>query len=114
MIIKCVEIRDRNTCIPAIAIKMSAGDPIEETFLWREGYPRDGSGVVLMKLSDQRATSDVYGWDGSRTMTAAHHWIEQNFDVLNNGAVVDARVVLGEAKDPAPAEIYRPAVSSCL
>ena len=108
MIIKCLEIRDNATCIPAIAIKMSAGSPVEERFLWRCGYPRDGQyGVVLMRLSDQRATSDVYGW-GDRTHKAAHLYIEEHFDELKEGAVVDVRVILGEADVPATPEIVTP------
>ena len=107
MIIKAIEIRDRATCIPAIAIKMSAGGPVEERFLWRCGYPRDGHCVVLMRLADQRAASDAYDW-ADRTHKAAHLYIEKHFDELNEGAVVDVRVILGEADVPATAEIVMP------
>ena len=114
MIIKCVEIRDRLTCIPAIAIKMEAADLIEDRFLWRCGYPRDGSSVVLMKLSDQDASSDPYGrrWGGTRTMPAALNWIIDHFDDVKHGGVVDVRVILGEATEPAVTEILRHAGES--
>jgi len=106
MIIKALEIRDRATCIPAVAIKMVAANTTQDRFLWRCGYPRDGSGVVLMKLHDQQATSDAYGWgNDARTMPAAHLWIEQHFDELAEGQVIDVRVILGEEAEPAPAEI---------
>ena len=112
MITKVLEIRDEGTCIAAVAIKMLAATPIEDRFLWREGYPRDGNGVVLMCLSDQRATSDPYEWTafgwGPRTMPTAHLYIIYNFDNLRDGEVVDVRVILRESTTPADPEIARP------
>ena len=105
MIIKVIEIRYRMTCIPAIAIKMSAGGPIEERFLWGCGYPQDGSGVILMRLDDQRATADAYHWN-DRTHQTAHLYIEAHFDELKDGDVVDVRFLLDEANQPAKAEIW--------
>lgn len=108
MIIKCLEIRDSGTCIPAIAIKMSAAGMVEDTFLWREGYPRDGKGVVLMRLSNQEAHSDVYDWsDSSRTMRTAALYIEKNFDDLQNGQVVCVENILGERETPKEPEIHK-------
>ena len=105
MYIKCIEIRDHATCIPAIAIKMEYSDLIEHKFLWRCGYPQDGNGVVLMKLDDQKATSDPYEW-GGRTMPAAHLYILENWDNIKSGDVVDSRVYLKETDQPAEAEIH--------
>lgn len=102
---KCVEVRDEGTCIAVLAIRMQAADAVEKAFLWRCDYPEDGQGVVLMKLSNQHASSDAYAW-GNRTMTAAHRYIQERFDGLADGAVVDARVALGEAEHAVPAEIY--------
>lgn len=111
MITKLLEIRDEGTCISALAIKMSSRNPIEVTYLWREGYPRDGHGVVLMKLSNQKATSDPYEWPdlggGRRTMPVAHLHIIEHFDELKDGDVVDVRVVLGEAGTAVAAEIWK-------
>lgn len=109
MITKCLEIRDDGTCIAAIAMKMTAAQGAEEKFFWRCGYPRDGHAVVLMNLSDQRATSDPYGWGGgTRTMPIAHNWIIDHFDELIEGQVVDVRVIQGLTDTPAPAEIMVP------
>ena len=103
MRIKCIEIRDEGTCIAAIAIAMKPSSHVESAFLWREGYPPHG--VVLMRLSDQRATSDAYEWN-DRTHQTAHLYIEQHFDELENGTVVDVRVILEETEEPAEAEVY--------
>lgn len=102
---KVIEIRDRATCIPAVAIKMEAANIVEDRFLWRCGYPRDGSGIVLMHLYDQRANSDPYGF-GDRTMKAAHLYIYDHWDELRDGDVVDVRVLLNEADEPAEPEIW--------
>ena len=107
MIIKAIEIRDEATCVPAIAIKMAPANGIQDRFLWRCGYPRDGHGVVLMRLADQKATSDAYEW-GDRTQKAAHLYIEEHFNELSDGDVVDVRVVLGESDIPAAPEIDTP------
>lgn len=99
-----LEVRDRATCIPVLAIRMKANDPVCGYWMHgRCGYPRDGSTIVVMKLSDQAAHSDPYDW-GGRTMTAAHDYITNNFDSLSDGDVVDVRVILGEAATPAASE----------
>lgn len=105
MITKCIEVRDEGTCMPMLAIKMSADSTVEERFLWRCGYPRDGHSVVLMHLSDQRASSDPYNF-GGRTWRPAHSYIIDHFDELQDGAVVDVRVILGETSEPATPEIF--------
>lgn len=88
---------------------MLACDPTEARFLKREGYPEDGSSVMLMRLSDGKATNDPYEWGGlglgPRTMPNAHSYIIQNYDSLAHGQVVDVQVILGETATPKPAEI---------
>lgn len=112
MITKMVEIRDHATCIPAVAIRMVASGSmshslIEHAFLRRCGYPIGINlpSVVLMRLADQRANSDPYDWD-DRTHRTAHDWIIDHFDDIEDGAVVDVRVILGEAEAPADPEIW--------
>lgn len=108
MLIKFIEIRDTATCVPSIAIKMQAVNKVQERFLYQRcGYPPDGSGVVLMELNNQRASSDPYYW-GGRTYPAAHLYILEHFDELNDGDVVDARVFLEEESVPAEPEICVP------
>jgi hypothetical protein len=107
MITKVLEIRDAATCIPALAIKAEATNPIEDKYLWRYGYPRDGSAVVLMHLSSHEANVDPYHWTYARTMRAAHLWILKHWDELKDGDVVDVRVTsFGEATRPAAPEIW--------
>ena len=105
MITKCIEVRDEGTCMPVLAIKMKAANLIEDRFLRRCGYPRDGRVVVLMHLSDQKASSNPWHF-GGRTWPVAHEYIIEHFDELLEGAVVDVRVILSETDTPAAPEIY--------
>lgn len=83
---------------------MEAADSIEAKFLNRVGFSPAGTGVILMKLSDQKASSDPYEW-GGRTMPPVHNWIIENFDAIENGQVIDTRVLLGETLTAATPEI---------
>ncbi len=106
MLIKFLEVRDEATCIPVIAIRMASADYIGDRFLWRCGYPRDGSNIVMMRLDDQRASSDPHSW-GDRTHQIAHNYIYDNFGNLQDGNVIDVRAILGETSEPVKSEIIR-------
>lgn len=105
MITKVIEIRDRATCIPAVAIRMQAANEGQGYLLRRCGFPPDGHGLVMMKLENQRATSDMYEW-GGRTMQVAHRYIEEHFDALHDGDVIDVEFILGEVATAKMSERY--------
>jgi len=106
---KVIEVRDRATFIPVLAIRMRAYPAAERERHWyihrRCGYPVDGSGVVMMRLSDQRAYADPYDW-ADRTHRTAHDCIIRFFDALRDGDVVDVEVVLGEKATPKVSERF--------
>lgn len=102
---RLLEIRDDGTHIPALAIRMVGANAVQAYYIHsRCGYPKDGSGIVLMHLDSQKATVDPYAWQalgfGGRTMGNAHDFIAKNFDQLNDGQVIDVRVILGEESEP--------------
>ncbi len=112
MTTKFIEIRDSGTTIAALAIRMLADetrDPAEYRFLRREGYPADGSAIVLMRLADQKATVDPYEWPSltrdARTMPEAHNWIIDHWSEIESGDVVDVQYILNETTAPKTAEI---------
>lgn len=107
MKIKMIEIRDRATLIAAVAIKMEADGEAQERFLGRCGYPWDGAVVALLRLDDMRGHVNPDDWSG-RTMPAAHQYVYDNFDTLEDGQVVDVEVILGEKDTPKEPEIYIP------
>lgn len=97
---KLFEIRDRMTCISALAVQLSESD----------GYlaRRAGFGapmVLLSNLQREKITWDYSDW-GDRTMQTAHRYIEDNFDTLADGAVVDVEFILGETTSPKHSEAH--------
>lgn len=111
MTIKIIEIRDANTFIPAMAIKIYALNPAQWYLIRRAGYSgnRDHHGnIILMKLVDSIATNDIFHWieinGDSRTMPAAHTWIEKHFDEIKDGDVIDVQFILGETSSPKVSE----------
>lgn len=107
---KFLEIRDRHTFIPVVALQMKAASGNLEQFYyvhWRSGYAIDGSGIVLMRLSDQRAHCDPYDWgSGDRSHVVAHDYICKHFDELKDGDVIDVEFILGETEEKKISERY--------
>ena len=103
-----LELRDEGTFIPVLAVDINP-DNIEQRYLMRRcGFPCDGSpNIVLTRLmaDGTPAWNDPYGWGGqTRTFPVAHNWIIDNWTKLVDGAVVDVRFILGEAKAPCASE----------
>ncbi|MGH3430359.1 MAG: hypothetical protein ACRDQZ_22795 [Mycobacteriales bacterium] len=95
---KLFEIRDSLTMIPALAVRISAADG----YLARHaGYQTPC--VLLTRLLGGKACYDVYEWC-DRTMSSAHRFIEENWDNLMSGAVVDVEHILGETAQPKRSE----------
>jgi hypothetical protein len=108
--VRALEIRDKGTFIPCLALRMTADNERQRYLLRRVGFEIEHPGIVLMVLNDQKATSDAYEWSsmgmGERTMPAAHLWIEEHFDELVDGSVVDVEFILGETTMPKRSEAY--------
>ena len=113
MIVKAVEVRDRGTFIPCLAVKMvpveypdAASEP-ERYLLRRAGYGFVNPCVVLCRMDaigvDRNATYDPFAW-GERTLPVAHQYIADNFDRLESGAVVDVEWILKETTEPKKSE----------
>jgi len=95
---KFLEIRDRMTTIPALAIALSKAD---SPIAWRAGFGDEPS-VLLIKLANMTIQCDPYEWPlaQGRTMRAAHLHIEAHWSDLLDGDVVDVEYLNGET--PAP------------
>jgi hypothetical protein len=108
MDVKLIEVRDRNTMIPAMAIRVtSTDDAAADWLLRRAGYSLDGRTVILMRLTDCEGHCDVYDWRDARTV---HDWLERDdhFDSLQHGSVVDVEYILGETVAPKVSERLDP------
>ena len=109
MIAKTVEIRDRATFIPALAIQLTPGSEADRYLLARSGYGREvekqGKYVLLMRLAggDGKYSYDSETWS-NRTMTVAHRYLTEHFDDFVSGAVVDVEYLLGQRQRPRDSE----------
>ena len=99
MITKTIELRDRMTFIPAIAILVSGDDGY---LARRAGYERP---CVLFGRLDGNGPlrCDAFEWN-DRTYHVAHLYIEEHFSELPDGAVVDVAFILGETTEPKTSE----------
>jgi len=90
------------TLIPVIATALASEQTEERYLLGRAGYgyPAD---VMLTRLCESTSAYAPHGWDG-RTMPVAHHYIEEHFDELETGAVIDVEYILGETEAPKASE----------
>jgi hypothetical protein len=97
---KLVEIRDRGTFIPALAILVSEADGY---LMKRAGFGRQC--VYLVALATQKCAYDPFEW-GNRTMNTAHQWIEDNWYTLVGDDVIDVEFILGETEKRKQSEQY--------
>jgi len=103
---KIIEVRDRMTFIPALAVLIrGTRDTQEGKLLRRAGYGNSEFYVVLHHLQTGETRNDPNCWNNSRTMPAAHRWLLANWDGIPDGGLIDVRVVLGEEAEPCASEI---------
>ena len=105
MRVKVIEIRDRATYIPAVAMQMVPWAMAEHAEQIRSlyahvGFPGNPEQIILMRLNDQRGHCDPYDWGDSRTMKTVHEWLQQHFAEVEPGQVVDVEFILGEKPEP--------------
>lgn len=98
---KFIEIRDRGTFIPALAILISGADG----YLARRAGFGEEPCVYLMTLATEKCSYDPFHW-GNRTMTGAHMWIRDHWDRLSDGDVVDVEYLAGESTAPKRSEVF--------
>jgi len=90
--IKLLEIRDRNTFVPAMAICVSGADG----YLMRRAGFGDRPMIYLVMLATEKCRYDPYNWDNPRTMGNAHKHIEEHWNELRDGDVIDVEFILSE------------------
>jgi len=111
---KLFEIRDTGTFIPILAVKLAPHDEAERYLLARSGYglkPEDQSKyVMIIRIvgGEGQATCDPFDWPrlmgNTRTMHYAHLHINEHFDALETGAVIDVEYILDERESPKKTE----------
>jgi hypothetical protein len=105
MEVKLLEIRDRATFIPAIAISCLPANDDQRYLLRRAGYSCNDDLILFGYLQGGKLTYDVYDWNnGSRTMQVAHNYAQQHFNELKDGDVIDVEFILKETNQPKTSE----------
>lgn len=107
MITKVFEVRDEATNIGVIATKMVGEVPDEDYELERNGFTSSNNLVLVTQLSNSKSSWDAFDWqNGTRTMFEAHKYIEEHFDELRSGDVIDVRFILGEVNKPCKSDKF--------
>lgn len=104
---KTFEIRDEGTHIPVLCVKLTPEDERDQYILARAGYGDEPHHYVTMVMIDDgcgKATSDPFKWGNRRTLRIAHQHIIDNWDKLENGAVIDVEFILGITSSPKRSE----------
>lgn len=101
---KLFEIRDRATCFAVFAIKTISDDATERQILKNCGYGQGDALYIIGSLNKGRQTYNAYDW-GDRTYTQAHLYIQDNWNSLQSGDVIDVEFILGEKSEKATPEL---------
>jgi hypothetical protein len=108
LIAKTLEIRDKGTFIPALAVQLGPTCEADRWLLARAGFglspTNQANYVILVHLEGDESHYDPHAWSHARTMPVAHSFILENFDRLEDGAVVDVEFILGESQVPKVSE----------
>ena len=104
--VRFIEIRDKGTFIPAVAIDCSlSGNSYNDYLLGRAGYGGVRCILLTSLLGGRKAEYDPYEW-GDRTFQVAHNYIAENWDEIADAEVVDVEYILKEKPSKAISERY--------
>ena len=105
--VKLIEVRDRGTCMPMLAVRLTAQSENERWLLERSGYYgsalENGEYVLLVELlgGSGRANCDPYDWNtSSRTVPIVHKHLIASWGTVAHTQVVDVEHILGEVEQP--------------
>lgn len=94
---KLFELRDHATCIPVMCIQGNANEGFNGQERWLLNHSGWGESdfCYMIVLGDPRCQYDPYAWQPG-TLRECHDYIQNHWDALESGAVIDARVIRGE------------------
>ena len=99
--IKFLEVRDKATFIPVIAVLVVVEDERSFQLMRAVGWsPIDCSDglVMVSRIVNGEGKMTSYDWP-NRTMSTAHGYIADTFHGLQNGDVIDVEFILGETTE---------------
>lgn len=101
MITKMFEVFDRQTHLAIMATKLHSTNIKEKWLLKQEGFWGEPLIMVSVFYGENIISEcmDLH-WTRARTIRNAHHYINEHFDELESGDVIDVRFILGEQNEP--------------
>ena len=97
---KLFEVRDHATCMIVMATKMNKFNTKterESKMLRHAGY---GEPLILFGTAKGgNFFYDPYEWGNERTRFTAHKYVEENWESLNSGDIIDVPYILGESTE---------------
>lgn len=97
---KVLEILDRATYIPVIATDIFSGEAQESRHTRRLGFnPLNRNKIIITRFDPIRTLYNVYDEPNTRTREA-YRYIQDHFDKLKSGDVIDIEYLLGETSMP--------------
>ena len=109
MEMKILEVRDSATFITCLAIyignfhKLS---PKLKFLVQRAGYSNCSPCILFGKLEGGEFKHDIYEHSSSRTLKVAHDYVEQNWDAIEDGELIDVEFILKETYTRKSSEFY--------
>ena len=99
--VKLFEIRDRGTFMPVMATQTKGNDKKEIYLLEAAGFSNSNPLIILhfFKAYHWETHYNAYHWE-DRTRLHAHQYIQQNWDALKSGDVIDVEYILDETAEP--------------
>lgn len=111
--VKLVEARDDGITMALMFVKMAPDNPSEKWLLARSGYGDCPEEYIIMvdinegdNFKGQTSASETDYAYGFRTRTVVHHFMEDNWDTVKPGDVVDVQYILGETSSPKKSEQF--------
>jgi hypothetical protein len=108
MEVKLFEVRDSGTFLPVMVTKFRAHTEEEQYLLFRAGglgNPGAYNTFFLELNSCENGSVDPF-IHPSDTRKIAHQYIEENWDLLTTGQVVDVQCILGNKTEPSISERF--------
>lgn len=111
MTTKTIEIRDKMTMMPGLIVRLDPGCEEDRWLFTHAGFGRDyktqANYVLLLPIDggSGRFECDPYDWpEGARTLRAVQQFVNEHFDDIASGDVVDVEFILGETIAPKVSE----------
>jgi len=105
MEVKVLEVRDKMTFMPVLAIWFNTTDSREHWLLHRAGFHTPTDYLMVAPLTDlHRATTDPFDHSNARTMRTLHQHLYDHWSTIKTGDLIDIEVVLGEKTTPKVSE----------